>query len=146
MSRENRSIGRRAKIKFTMGNVRAMGEKNGIGIFLIKVAHTLIFFGMSGAIGVIWWAALTNRVTRWTKLALASIAAEGVVLVANGWVCPLRTWAEQLGAERGSVTDIFLPRWLADRIFVLCTPIMAVGALLLGARRLYAARRSLRSR
>lgn len=117
-----------------------------VGVFLIKVAHTLIFFGMSGAIAAIWWAALSNRVTGWTKLALFSILVEGVVLVANGWVCPLRTWAERLGAERGSVTDIFLPRWLADRIFVLCTPTMLAGALLLGVRRLYGGRLPVRAR
>ena len=28
--------------------------------------------------------------------------------------------AERLGAAQGSVTDIFLPKWFADRIFPIC--------------------------
>lgn len=105
-------------------------------IFLIKFAHTLIFFWMSASNFVILHAAIVNRVNGWTKLALVSMFAESAVLIAYGWQCPLRLWAEALGAERGSVTDIFLPRWLADRIFTLCTPLLLIGCTLLAYRQL----------
>ena len=41
------------------------------------------------------------------------IAAESLVFVANGFRCPLTDVAESLGAEHGSVTDIYLPAWFA---------------------------------
>ena len=35
-----------------------------------------------------------------------------------------------LGAEQGSVTDIYLPRWIAAHIFAINAPLVAVAALL----------------
>ncbi len=110
-------------------------------VFLIKLVHTLIFFGLSASNFTILYAAIVNRVTRWTKLALVAMCLEGIVLILNGWDCPLRTWAEALGEERGSVTDIFLSKWLADRIFTLCTPLLVVSSVVLAGRQLYAKRR-----
>jgi hypothetical protein len=103
-------------------------------IFLIKLLHTLIFFVLSAGILYTVYSGIANRVTRWTKWAMVSIVVEGAALLLNGGVCPLRTWAEQLGDARGSVTDIFLPRWLADRIFTLCTPLYLIGCALVLAR------------
>ena len=52
---------------------------------------------------------------------------ETAIYVSNNQVCPLTPLAEELGAERGSVADIFLPDCVARRI-----PLFAGGALLLG--------------
>ena len=43
-----------------------------------------------------------------------------VVRITPGWTCPLTILAERQGAQQGSVADIFLPKWLADRIFPMC--------------------------
>ncbi len=107
---------------------------NRIAIFLIKFVHTLIFFVLSAGILYTVYSGLVNRVTRWTHLAMASIVVEGVVLLLYGGSCPLRLWAERLGDAKGSVTDIFLPRWLADRIFTLCTPLFLLGSALVLVR------------
>jgi hypothetical protein len=105
-------------------------------LFFIKFFHTLIFFGLSAGNVYVLYSALVNRVTRWTKLAIGAIFVEGFILILNGWRCPLRTWAEALGAPNGSVTDIFLPSWLASRIFAICTPLFLVGSMALIGRRL----------
>jgi hypothetical protein len=42
---------------------------------------------------------------------------EGVVLLISGCKCPLTVYAEKLGAEDGSVADIFLPKFIADQMF-----------------------------
>jgi hypothetical protein len=42
---------------------------------------------------------------------------------------------EDLGSQHGSVSDIFLPTWFADRIPVLFTPPFAVGLAAVGMRR-----------
>jgi hypothetical protein len=53
------------------------------------------------------------------------------VFVANRGRCPLTGLVEDLGGEHGQVSDIFLPRWCADRIPQLCTPPLVVGLLAL---------------
>jgi hypothetical protein len=56
---------------------------------------------------------------------------ESIVLAASGWTCPLTILTERLGAARGSVSDIFLPKWLADRIFPICGTAYAVALVLI---------------
>jgi len=43
--------------------------------------------------------------------------------------CPLTQLVEAMGAENGRVSDIFLPRWLADRIPQLVGPQLVIGLL-----------------
>jgi hypothetical protein len=115
--------------------------RNSVLLFLVQSVHSLVFWGVSASVFYVLYSAMVNRVTRWTKLAIGSVVVEGAILILYGWRCPLRIWAEALGAERGSVTDIFLPRWLADRIFQIYTPLFLMGCLALAARRLYSTRR-----
>jgi hypothetical protein len=57
-----------------------------------------------------------------------------VILAVSGWTCPLTILAERLGAPRGSVADIFLPSWLADRIFPICGTLYGVALALIAWR------------
>jgi hypothetical protein len=109
----------------------------GAAIGGIKLVHSAIFLVNSAAVLHIFWAGIRNRPSRWTRFAIAAALGESVVFVANRGRCPLTDLVEGLGAESGRVSDIFLPRWFADRIPQLCTPPLAVGllALLLNARR-----------
>lgn len=106
-------------------------------IFVVKLVHTLIFFFLTGCNGILLYSAITGRIATATWIAFGFMVVEGVVLIANGWKCPLRTFAESLGADRGSVTDIFLPKWLADRIFPICGSILLLSTLLLAVRLLF---------
>jgi hypothetical protein len=58
------------------------------------------------------------------------------VFVGNGFTCPLPPVAERLGAERGSVADIYLP-WFARRLPVIAGGTFATGLVLsaIGIRR-----------
>lgn len=85
-------------------------------ITIIKVIHSAIFLANSISIVHIFWAGVRNRPSRWTGLALAAALGESAVFVVNRGRCPLTTLVEYLGAESGRVSDIFLPRWFADRI------------------------------
>jgi len=100
----------------------------------IKLAHTVIFVVLSGCVLYVLLSGALDRVTAWTWVAIAAIAIEGVVLVACGGKCPLTVAAERLGAADGSVSDIFLPRWFADRIFPICGTLFAVGCALVAFR------------
>jgi hypothetical protein len=113
----------------------------------IKAVHSAIFLVNSASVLHICWAGLADRPSHWTRWALAAALTESAVFVVNRGRCPLTDLVESLGAESGRVSDIFLPRWFADRIPQLCAPPLAVGllALLLNAwRRARTARRQIR--
>ena len=101
-------------------------------ILAIKLVHSVIFWILSACVLAIVEGAVAGRATRWTWIAVALVAVESVVLAAFRWTCPLTVLAERLGAVRGSVTDIFLPKWAADRIFPVCgtTFVLALVVLL----------------
>jgi len=94
-----------------------------ITIFQIKLTHTVIFWILAFCVAYALFSGIAGRITTWTWVAVGLLLVESIVLVASGWTCPLTLLAERQGAERGSVTDIFLPKWLADRIF----PIFGTG-------------------
>lgn len=91
-----------------------------ITVLQIKVVHTLVFWVLSLCVAYALFCGIADRITVWTWVAVGLLALESVVLVLSGWTCPLTILAERRGAARGSVTDIFLPKWCADRIFPFC--------------------------
>lgn len=82
----------------------------------IKSAHTLTFFLLSACMGIVLYSAITGQITSLTGIAYVMLLTEGVVLLINEWRCPLKVYAERLGALHGSVADIFLPKWFANRL------------------------------
>ena len=100
----------------------------------IKVLHTIVFAVLSACVAYVLMSGAFNRITPWTWGAMAAIVVEGVVLAASGGRCPLTAVAERLGAVNGSVSDIFLPKWFADRIFPICGGFFLVGCLLIVMR------------
>jgi hypothetical protein len=104
-------------------------------VLAVKVVHSAIFLSVAASILHIFYAGVTNRTSRLTRIALALALGECAIFAANGFRCPLRTMAEGLGAESGQVTDIFLPRWFADRVPLIFTPPLVTGILALIWRR-----------
>ena len=100
-------------------------------IFQIKLVHTMIFWILSLCVVYALFSGLVGRIDAWTWIAVGLLAIESVVLVVSGWRCPLTLLAERQGAARGSVTDIFLPRWLAGRIFPICGTGYAIALALI---------------
>jgi hypothetical protein len=105
-------------------------------IFHVKVVHTLIFWLLSTCVVYVFYSAMMNRITTWTWVAVGLVLLESIVLAASGWTCPLTILTERLGAARGSVTDIFLPKWFADRIFPICGTTFGVALVLIILRML----------
>ena len=101
-------------------------------IALIKFIHSAIFFFMSACLLYVLYAGIT-RTYNWALLvAISAIFIDGLVLILNHGRCPFTTLAEGLGAEKGSVTDIFLPHWMARHVFKFFTVVFAAELLLLG--------------
>jgi hypothetical protein len=103
-------------------------------IFLIKVVHTLIFWILSACVIYALFSGITGGITTWTWIAVGLLLVESVVLAAFGGTCPLTILAERRGALRGSVTDIFLPKWFADRIFPICGSLYVLAIVLIISR------------
>jgi len=102
----------------------------------IKLVHTAIFAVLSTCVLYVLASAVVDHITLWTWCAIAAIVVEGIVLRMNGGKCPLTAVAERLGAADGSVSDIFLPKWFADRIFPICGTLFLIGCGLVAVRML----------
>ena len=109
------------------------------GLLAIKTVHSAIFLGVASSILVILADGLRGRPSRRTAAAGVVTATECLVFAANGFRCPLTGVAESLGADDGTVSDIFLPRRFAARLPVISSTVLVV-AVLLNLRALAAAR------
>ena len=66
---------------------------------------------------------------------------EVLVFAGNGFRCPLTDLAERYGAEHGSVTDIYLPKWFAHNMPAIHTPLLVLMTYL-HARNLWRSRQA----
>jgi hypothetical protein len=109
--------------------------------FAVKVVHSMVFLSCAASVLHVFYAGVANRGSRLTNVALVIALGESLVFGCNGMRCPLRTLAESLGADSGQVTDLFLPRWFADRIPLFFTPLLVIGVVALAWHRSEAANR-----
>ena len=98
----------------------------------VKGFHTAAFAVIAGSIGVIALDGIRGRPRRRTGVSAVVALTVCAVFAANGFVCPLTPLAERLGAERGSVSDIFLPDIVARNLTPIATPILVAGLALNG--------------
>jgi hypothetical protein len=117
------------------GPIRRDPRQPTAAIVVIKSVHSLIFLGMAASILYTLYSGLTNRISRLTGVSIAAVVGEGLVLLMNNMRCPLTDMVEGLGSDHGTVSDIFLPKWFADRIPILFTPPFAIGLAAIGLRR-----------
>ena len=73
-----------------------------------------------------------GRSDRRTGVAASVVAGESLIFAANGFRCPLTEVAERLGAKRGSVTDIYLPRWFAHNLPAIHVPLILLAGYMHG--------------
>jgi hypothetical protein len=93
----------------------------------IKAVHTAAFALIAGCIAVFTWDGVRGRGGRRAVVTAAVAITETLVYASNNQVCPLTPLAEELGAISGTVTDLYLPRPISDRI-----PLVGGSAVLVG--------------
>ena len=98
----------------------------------VKAFHTLAWFSIESCMVYLVYAGFAKRSDRRAALAAAVVGGESVIFAANGFRCPLTDMAESLGADEGSVTDIFLPRWFAHSLPAIHVPLILLTAYLHG--------------
>jgi hypothetical protein len=96
----------------------------------IKAFHTVAWFSIESCMIYLLYAGLRKQSDRRAAIAAAVVGAESLIFAANGFRCPLANLAEQFGAERGSVTDIFLPRWFAHNLPAIHVPLLLLAVFL----------------
>lgn len=85
-------------------------------ITFIKSVHTILFVILSVLLGILLYEVVSDEITYLTWIAVVLFIAEGIILVFSDWKCPLTVYVERLGSPHGQITDIFLPKWFADRV------------------------------
>jgi hypothetical protein len=108
-----------------IGDVVPAGWRSGV-LVAIKAFHTAVFASVFAALLLTLWDGVRGRPGRRTAIAGGVVVAETAVYLSNNQVCPLTPLAEELGADRGSVVDLFLPASVASRI-----PLVSGSAALL---------------
>jgi hypothetical protein len=78
------------------------------------------------------YSGFKGRSDRRAAIAAGVVVAETLVFAGNGFRCPLTDVAEHFGAEQGSVTDIYLPRWFAHNLPAIHVPLILLAVFLHG--------------
>jgi hypothetical protein len=96
----------------------------------VKAVHTLAWFSIEACMLYLIVAGFARRTDRRAAIAAAVVGGETLIFAANGFRCPLTDVAESLGAESGSVTDIYLPGWLARNLPAIHVPLIVLAVYL----------------
>lgn len=121
---------RRATAGTRSDSPRAPSRCSHAALVAVRVAHTLAWFSIESCVIYVLFAGLARRSDRRAALAGTVVAGESLIFASNGFRCPLTDVAEHLGAERGSVTDIYLPRWFAHNLPAIHAPLIVVAVYL----------------
>ena len=103
-------------------------KRRPVALASIKAVHTRAWLSIESCLVYLLYAGLRRQSDRGAAVAAAVVAAESLIFAANGFRCPLTTLAVTFGAERGGVTDIFLPRWFAHNLPAIHVPLLVLVA------------------
>jgi hypothetical protein len=95
---------------------------------VIKLAHTVVWALLVAVILAIPVMAWQERVTA-TAVLTGIMLGEVLLLVVNGWRCPLTDLAARYTDDRRANFDIYLPLWLAANNKRIFGSIFAAGVM-----------------
>jgi hypothetical protein len=96
----------------------------------VKAVHSLLYFSIEYCMGYLIYTGLKGRKDRRTAIAAGVVGGESLIFLGNRCRCPLTGLAENLGAAGGSVTDIYLPGFLASHLVLIHVPLLALALCL----------------
>jgi len=105
-----------------------MGRR--VALVSLKVVHSLLYFSIESCMGYLIYTGLKGRQDRRTAIAASVVVGESTIFLVNRCRCPLTKLAENLGATSGSVTDIYLPHFLASHLVGIHVPLLALALCL----------------
>jgi hypothetical protein len=96
----------------------------------VKAVHSLLYFSIEFCMGYLIYAGLKGREDRRTAIAASVVVGESMIFLGNRCRCPLTRFAHNLGDAHGSVTDIYLPGFLASHLVLIHVPLLALALCL----------------
>jgi hypothetical protein len=114
-------------------NQKAEGSKTmkNKELFVIKSIHSLIWLFFNVVIFYLLYAVIANKIDKWVWICIGLVVAEGFVLLAFKWFCPLTVIARKYSDSTKDNFDIFLPNWLAKHNKLIYTSIFGSAVLIL---------------
>ncbi|MCQ2001483.1 hypothetical protein [Arthrobacter zhaoxinii] len=106
-----------------------MNERDAL-LRAVKVFHTFAWVTIESCMLHVLVAGIRKRSDRRAGIAAAVVSMEVLVFAGNGFHCPLTAVARNLGDSSGSVTDIYLPQWLARNLPAIHVPLIIVAVVL----------------
>lgn len=105
-------------------------DKQSRKLFIIKINHTIIWTFFVMTILYILYAGITDNIGMLVWIAISLIIIEGIVLLVNGWRCPLTLLGQKYTDNTDTGFDIFLPKWLAKNNKTIFTTIYFIGVVI----------------
>lgn len=90
-----------------------MGPDAGVVVLLVRLLHGAITAFFLACIGTIYYSAVTGRRSRYLYPAIAAVAIEGAIVLANGGKCPLGGVHKRYGDDR-DFFELFMPKRLSQ--------------------------------
>ena len=79
----------------------------------VKSIHTLVWIFFNVVFFYLFCSAWTKQINHWFWIGIGLIAVECIVLLFNGWECPLTPIARRYSDSTKDNFDIYLPNLLA---------------------------------
>ncbi|MDM7990702.1 hypothetical protein [Arthrobacter sp. zg-Y877] len=105
-------------------------DKRGGLLRAVKAFHTFAWVTIEGCMLYVLVSGVRKRSDQTVGIAATVVAAETLVFTSNGFHCPLTAVARDLGDSTGSVTDIYLPQWLARNLPAIHVPLIIAAVVL----------------
>ena len=103
-------------------------------LFYIKLVHTIIWAFYVVVILYILYAGIWDNIDIRTFIAIGLVVAEGLILIAFRWRCPLTVLGLNYTDHADVGFDIFIPKWLAKNNKTIFGLLYALGVIIVIAR------------
>lgn len=98
-------------------------------ILTIQIIHTLTGIFLYGCLLFIIYAGWSRKRTKVLNYAFGFIVADGIVVTANGFICPFRTLVDRLTGD-SSIPTMFVPSWMYGWLIELGAILLVIGLVL----------------
>ncbi len=88
-------------------------------LLFIKSVHTAVFIAMNVFLTIVILEVIADQISYLSWLSITALLTESVVLIANGWRCPISIYAQKVGAT--GARAIFFCRSGSRIEFLFCT-------------------------
>lgn len=127
---EKRSLSERATVPPGEAGISLPPSWRRSALVGVKAVHSLLYFSIEYCMGYLIYTGLKGREDRRTAIAAGVVGTESIIFLGNRCRCPLTALAKELGATSGSVTDIYLPGFLASHLVLIHVPLLALALCL----------------